>query len=327
VKRAPHILFTSTFRASFVQQDVLLLGSNFPLTVVVASGMKAVSRYFAAIRNATITYTWFASIYSAILVLLTTLFRKRSVIVLGGIDVADIRELGYGIWNSRWRAPIVRYAIMHADAVIAVDMFLKLEAMRLAHYDGGNISVVPTGYDKDVWTPSGVKREMVLMVASCPDASRIKIKGVDFFLDVARALPNIDFVLVGPSDSVLQTFRVPENVRSYTFLPPHELLLMYQEAKVYAQLSMREGLPNSLCEAMLCECVPVGTRNGGIPTAIGEVGYLCEYGNIADAVRQIKAALHAAPECGIAARTRIIDHFSVERRRQALKDVIERLSA
>lgn len=327
MKRAPHILLTSTFRASFVQQDVVLLGKTFPVTVVVATGVRALLRYLLALKDATITYSWFASVYSSLLVFFTKIFRRRSVIVLGGVDVADIRELNYGIWNSRWRAPIVRYGIMHADHVLAVDMFLKIEAMRLARYDGMNISVLPTGYDGDVWKPAGAKRQMVLMVASCPDEARVKIKGVDFFLDVARSLPDIPFVIIGPTPAITKTLRVPENVRVHAFLPPHELLLMYQEAKVYTQLSMREGLPNSLCEAMLCECIPVGTHHGGIPTAIGDTGYLCEHDNIADAQRQIKAALHAPAERGKAARKRIIDNFSLGRREQALKDLIKTISA
>ncbi len=327
MKRAPHILLTSTFRASFVQQDVVLLGKHFPVTVVVSAGLRAFVRYLIALKRATITYSWFASVYSSLLVLFTKIFRRRSVIVLGGIDVADIRELRYGIWNSWWRAPIVRYGIMHADAVIAVDMFLKIEAIRLAKYDGVNISVLPTGYDAEVWKPAGVKRPMVLMVASCPDEARVKIKGVDFFLEVARALPDVRFVLVGPTEAIAKTLRIPENVRSYPFLPPADLLLMYQEAKVYAQLSMREGLPNSLCEAMLCECIPVGTHNGGIPTAIGDTGYLCEHGGVAEAQRHIKAALHAPTERGRAARKRIIDNFSLDRREQALRQIIRSLSA
>lgn len=326
MKRAPHILFTATFRASFIQQDAALLGRCFAVTTVIAAGAKAALGYCAALRRATVTFSWFASVYSSFLVLLSHLFGKRSIIVLGGIDVADIHELDYGIWTSRWRVPIVRYGIRHADAVIAVDAFLKEEAMRLADYDGSNIEVVPTGYDGNQWKPSGEKRPFVLMVATAPDAARVKIKGVDFFLDIARALPDVEFVLVGPSTMITRTLGVPPNVRVHPFLAPQELRRLYQQAKVYTQLSMREGLPNSLCEAMLCECVPVGTTNGGIPTAIGDTGYYCAHGDISAAQRQIKAALHAPAERGARARARILEHFTIERRLDTLKNLIDRLS-
>ena len=42
---------------------------------------------------------------------------------------------------------------------------------------------------------------------------------------------------------------------------------------------MREGLPNALCEAMLCECVPVGTDVQGIRTAMGDAGFYVPYGD------------------------------------------------
>ncbi|MGE5315955.1 MAG: glycosyltransferase family 4 protein [Acidobacteriota bacterium] len=325
MKREPHILFTATFHASFIQQDIALLGSMFRLTPVIATGMKAAARYVLALPKAAVTYSWFASVYSSFLVLMAKLFGRRSVIVLGGIDVADLHELEYGIWTSRWRAPIVRYGITHADAVIAVDGFLKEEAMRLAGYDGDNIDVVPTGYDGERWKPSGAKRPFVLMVASAPDIARVKIKGVDFYFDVARSMPDTEFVLVGLAAAMTKQLSVPPNVRVHPFTAPQELLRLYQQAKVYVQCSMREGLPNALCEAMLCECVPVGTRRGGIPTAIGDAGFLCDHGDIAAAQHHIKAALQAPAERGKNARTRILEEFTIERRGEALRALIEHL--
>ena len=49
---------------------------------------------------------------------------------------------------------------------------------------------------------------------------------------------------------------------------------LYQNTKFYFQGSRLEGLPNSLCEAMLCGCVPIGSKVFGIPDAIGNTGIL-----------------------------------------------------
>jgi hypothetical protein len=43
------------------------------------------------------------------------------------------------------------------------------------------------------------------------------------------------------------------------YAPRDELLGGHQRSKVLSAVNYR-GLPNSLCEAMLCGCVPVGTR-------------------------------------------------------------------
>jgi glycosyltransferase involved in cell wall biosynthesis len=76
---------------------------------------------------------------------------------------------------------------------------------------------------------------------------------------------------------------------------------------------------------MLCECVPIGSNVGGIPTAIGDAGYLVEYNNdiqIAEAIRQ---ALASSPESGKNARDRIASHFNLRQREEALKKVVAEL--
>ena len=59
----------------------------------------------------------------------------------------------YGIWRSRWRRPLLRFALTHADVILAVDDTLRVEAMKRARYDGANIDVLPTGFDANFWKP------------------------------------------------------------------------------------------------------------------------------------------------------------------------------
>ena len=46
--------------------------------------------------------------------------------------------------------------------------------------------------------------------------------------------------------------KASHNVEFAGFVPHDQLASYYQRAKVYCQLSAYEGLPNALCEAMLC---------------------------------------------------------------------------
>ncbi|MGA9405923.1 MAG: glycosyltransferase family 4 protein, partial [Bacteroidota bacterium] len=287
----PHILFTATFRSSFIDEDIQILQKNFDVTTVIAKGWTAPILLLQNLFNADITFSWFASVYSSFLVFVAGLLRKKSILILGGVDVAKEKTLHYGIWNSWWKSPLVRYGITHASRVLAVDDFLKHEAERLAQYAGDNIVTVPTGYDAEFWKPFGDKDQLVLTVASCPDMLRAKLKGIDLFVSVARKLPDIRFKIIGINQDVASALEVPTNVEYIPFSLREQVRQSYQQAKVYCQLSTREGLPNALCEAMLCECVPIGTTVGGIPTAIGDSGFLVDYLNENQIVEAIRKGL------------------------------------
>lgn len=329
MKKKVRILFTSTIFTSFIREDFNILEKHFALNKIIGSGFIHILKILFAVPKADVTYTWFASVYSAFVVFFSRLFGKKSVIVIGGVDVADYKEISYGIWLSWWKSKFVRYAVRNADRILSVDPFLISEAKRLAKYDGTNILYLPTGYDYDYWTPAGAKENFVLSVGVCEDEWRMMKKGFDNLIAAAVKLPDVKFVIVGIKENLLKQIKphLPQNVEVIPFLGQAELLNYYRRAKVYAQVSYAEGLPNSLCEAMLCECIPIGTTRGGIPTAIGEVGILLQYGDVDALVDGLNKALTMSVEVGKKARLRIIENFPQQRRIDGLLTVIKELSA
>jgi glycosyltransferase involved in cell wall biosynthesis len=321
------LLFTSTHRATFIEDDLILLGKHFDVEYLQTAGPVSVGQIAAAVRRNDVTFTWFASVYAAAVVWCARRWKKRSIVAVGGVDVANHPEIGYGIWRSPWKARLVRYALRLADRVCVVDPSLRTKAMTLAHYDGANIRYVPPGFDPEHWRPSGAKENFVLTVAKCEDHVRVRVKGLPFLLEAARRLPGVRFVIIGPAAHLLGELRAqaPSNVEILPLLPRHELLPYYRRAAVYCQPSYSEGLPNSLCEAMLCECVPVGTNVGGIPTAIDECGFLAPYGEhdaLADAIGR---ALQQSSTLGSRSRARIAANFTLERRERNLLQLIGEL--
>ncbi|RPH32662.1 glycosyltransferase [bacterium] len=323
----PRILFFSTIFQPFIEEDEVILSKHYHLETVIARGAGALLRLPGAVLRSDLAYCWFGSVYAAFTVFLAKLLGKKSVIVLGGVDASKYAEIGYGIWLSPWKAFLLRHAFPKADRLLAVDPFLQQEAARLAGYDGANILSIPTGYDPEMWHPGGEKEEMVLTVASCENMWRFKKKGLDKLFDAARALPHIPFCVIGIHSSFVPEIEAvkPANVTVISYVPRSELVRHYQRAKVYCQPSYTEGLPNSLCEAMLCGCIPVGTRVGGIPSAIGETGYLVDYRDQAGLVAALQQALAASPDLGRNARDRIASEFTRARREQSLCRVIDQL--
>ena len=82
-----------------------------------------------------------------------------------------------------------------------------------------------------------------------------------------------------------------------------------------------EGLPNSLCEAMLCECIPIGSEYFGIPYAIGDTGLTFSHSNsIQTVVEFILGTKEKSPS--YRARKRIVNYFNVDSRRQHFKKIL-----
>jgi glycosyltransferase involved in cell wall biosynthesis len=246
------------------------------------------------------------------------------VIAIGGGDVAGIAEIGYGIWISPWKSRLVSYALRRADRVIAVDPFLKGEAIRRARYEGGNIEVLPTGFDPRFWSPGGEKANCVLTVAVCESEERLRVKGVDLLLETARALPGTEFVLVGIQETFVHALRAraPVNVEIWGKVSPNELLGLYRRSKVYCQPPRFEGLPNAVCEAMLCGCVPVCTDVGGMSTPVAGNGFLVPPGDPMALAQAIIEAMGGPPDSGLRGRESIASRFTVDRREQGLLKIV-----
>jgi glycosyltransferase involved in cell wall biosynthesis len=323
------ILFTSSLDTPFINEDHRLLSIHCDVERLTTRGLWAPFRIFPRILPADLTYTWFASTYAFWVVLIATILGKPSIIVVGGVDAAKIPEIGYGIWLSRWKSILVRSAIRKATRVLVVADLLRERLIRLADYDGKNILWVPTGYDGTFWTPGAAKERMVLTVAACDDVTRLRAKGVDFLFRCAAAMPEVRFVVVGVQERAMQDAGLHElpNVRVLPYANREELLRLYQVARVYFLPSLAEGMPNSLCEGMLCGCIPVATGVGGVSEVLGTLGIRVTFGDVEGTNAAMGRALEAPATEGGQMRSRILDFFPLARReREIMQAVTEVLS-
>jgi glycosyltransferase involved in cell wall biosynthesis len=82
-------------------------------------------------------------------------------------------------------------------------------------------------------------------------------------------------------------------------------------------------MPNVLCEAMLCECVPVGSAVNSIPDIIGDAGFVVSRPLIPEMKQAIEQAMHS--DLGPAARRRIAERYPLERRKRELLETVDHL--
>ena len=272
-----------------------------------------------------VVFCWFASVYAFVGVFCSKITGAKSVIVVGGVDVAKEPELKYGIWLSPWKSVLVRYALRNATYVLVVDPGLKEDAIRLAQYEGRNILYLPTGYDSAFWKPPSERGNVVLTVAHAGDLPRFRVKGIDILIESARLLPEIEFVVVGVDFVLVEKFNPPANMTFHSTTERKNLLPFYRYAKVYCQPSRREGLSNTLCEAMLCGCIPVATDVGGNRAAVGDAGFLIPANDSKLLGAALKEAIQSDTDRSAKARSRIVGLFPKEKRERELLKIIQGL--
>ena len=332
--QARRVLVVSAFDAPYIAEDAAIIaGGTYAVRRVTGHGVAALARVLGGVLPTDIVYCWFLSVYGAAAVLLGALLGRRTVIVLGGVDVAADAATGYGLWLSPWKSFLARRALKSADLVLIVSETLRDDALRLAGYDGRNIRYLPTGYDPGFWTAqdgergAGARESRVLCVAAVSDRPRLAVKGIDVLVEAARRIPEVGVTVIGVDARFIPGLVPPANVTFLPAVPRNELPAHYRRAGVYCQPSRREGLSNALCEAMLCGCVPVVSDAGGSRHAVGDTGYVVPAGDPVALAAALRLALADPASRGGRARERIAALFPIEKRKADLLALLDRLTS
>lgn len=326
----PDIILISNVDSTFVRHDEDLLSSFGKVDKLICYQPKGllgflreqlrILRFIASrVKKTDAVFCWFADYHSFWPALLTKWAGKPFYLIQGGYDTTRIQRLSYGVFTNFVRTAMVNYAYRNARLNLPVSEFLAKEIF--ARYgDKVKVEVLPTGYDLPEITKQ-TKEALVLTVAAADTQKRLLIKGVDRFIHLAQNAPNISFMLVGMKREHLNNFDIPNNLKVQEFLATNELGLLYQKTKVYAQFSVREGLPNAVLEAMSYECVVVGMNHSGIAEAVGDCGYLIDKWDVDEARVMLEKALDNN-SLGSLARIRVQENFKSEKRLARLRQFV-----
>jgi glycosyltransferase involved in cell wall biosynthesis len=316
------VLLVAAFNAPFIQDDCSTIDKHFILKKRIGHGITAIIKIVFSALTSDVVFCWFASVYAFVGVFVGNLLNLKTIVVVGGVDAAKDESLDYGIWLKPWKAKLARYVFKNATHILVVDTSLKDEAIRLAEYDGSNIKYIPTGYDSEFWKPLAEKESIVLTVAVANDERTFRRKGIDTLIEAAKLIPEVNFIVIGVDEKLALSNRPPLNVEFVPKIPREKLLSYYQHAKVYCQPSRREGLPNALCEAMLCGCFPVASEVNGNPTALGDTGILVPPSNPEILAKAILNGLSIGVQDSQRARMRIVSLFPKSKRESELIKLI-----
>ena len=331
--RRKRILFVYTSFSSFVETDYKILSKFADVKQYkFASSKKIFKMIFEQVKlkiflliniwSCDIIYCWFADYHSFLPILFSKLFKKKSMLVLGGYDVTYIPELKYGSFSTPLRSFCAKYSMKMATVNLSVSDYIQKEALKID--PNLNVELCYNGVDSHKFFPSSAKKEnVVLTVGKIDTEQRIKIKGINSFCEVASKLPEYKFVIVGMSDKAKNyLINIPENLQIFQSIEHNELLQYYQKAKVYCQFSVIESFCIALAEAMLCECVGIVTNVGALPEIVTDCGIVLENRNVNSAEMMIRKAMNLNSELGGKASRKIKENYSFEKREARLIELI-----
>lgn len=264
------------------------------------------------------------------------IFKKPIVIIAIGTDCAKLPEINYGAHSKSLLSWFTCFSFKNASLILPVHKSLEnsIYSYKIVEYDNQGIRSlckninteiieIVNGYDTEKWKLINHIREKnsFLTVTFAVDKIGYYRKGIDLILKAAKLFPNYHFTIVG---KVYLKEECPKNIQLIDNVSQIELIKIYNNHKYYLQLSMFEGFPNALCEAMLCGCIPIGSNVAGIPDIIGDKGYILEKKN-ENLLKTIILNLDTNDIQPPQVREQIVANFPIERREKDLKGQINKI--
>jgi glycosyltransferase involved in cell wall biosynthesis len=269
----------------------------------------------------------FGAWHTILPVFFAKIFGKKSIILIGGFDAGNIPSLKYGIFHKpsllQW---FMRKTYNAATFLCPVSEALVSSINKYADPSGegykigllhhvpevrNKVHVIPTDYDEDFWKiDESILKEGILALAYVYNSTTYTLKGFDLLTECAFKMPDVKFTFVGFSSEMIEKYKsvLPENVKLITIVSDFEARKLFQSHKVFVLPSLTEGLPNVLCEAMLCGCVPVVSDVSVLPKVVHGFGFVLKKKNIDDILYLIKEALNSKNEIRVG-RENIIEMF------------------
>jgi glycosyltransferase involved in cell wall biosynthesis len=316
--RRPRALYLS--KASYhhyKEVDFAILSERYDVTRLnYRYSARAVAELISAVSRHDFVFIWFASPMAAAAVGAARAMGKKSIVVAGGYDVANYAPLRHGMAYRPVQKHFARFALENADLVLPVSRFNQEELLRFAKpkryvlvYNAVDLPAV------DLELPR--KRQVVTVGAV--EAVYSKLKGHDRFIDAARRLPDVRFVIAGPfRDATIEAFRreAPSNVDFLGLVPHDRLVSVLAESAAYAQLSYYESFGVAVAEAMWCGATPIVSRLPALVEVVGDTGEIVDGSAPEEVAHAIRRAVDGPlPNRRAAARAAM---FSREVRRERL---------
>ena len=208
------VLFVYVDYISFVKMDYKILSKKYQVTkykyklsknlFIFSFEFIKMSLYLIMnINKFDFLYCWFAGYHTLLPTFFFRIFRKKSIVVIGGYDAAKVPELNYGAHTKKLYGWFVRKTADFATNLLTVSKFTNTEFFKYVNSKNKiKTKMIYNGVDINIFRRNYIlkKENTIITVCGTSDIRTVRRKGVDFFTQVAFKLPHYKFKIFGLED-------------------------------------------------------------------------------------------------------------------------------
>ncbi|MEO6882834.1 MAG: glycosyltransferase family 4 protein [Bacteroidia bacterium] len=344
------ILYFCSGRSSFVENDLEIITKEYNVGVFVFrpktkfyTPLSYLKQFFFILKNifsADAFCCFFGGHHSLLPAVMGFIFRKPCFIFTGGTDCVSFPSIAYGNFSKKVLGKIteisyrftthivpVHKSLVECDYTYQDNDFPKQGFLYFCKDLKTPYTSIDLGFDPNKWENESVKNpnSFITVAAGLGNNYRMALKGIDLILEAAEKFPNAHFSIVGFAD-VNSLSNKPKNVKTYGLLDSEQLKKLYGEHEFYLQVSMSEGFPNAICEAMLCSCIPIASTVGAMPDIVGDAGFLLDKRDAEKFEKLIVTAMQCDKKIfSKKAKERIESHYPKEVRVKKVLDLFSKI--
>lgn len=300
------LIYIYPTNATFIQKDINFLQKTFNVVTpsylwinkssVPVLFVKQLLFLLRNIRSSKAVIVMFGGYWSFLPTLLGKLFNVKTFIILGGADCVSFPKLNYGSLRKPLMQKFMKWSYKLASKLLPVDdslVFNNYSYFEESTYKEQGykaffkniktpFSVIPNGFDSDFFS---IKKDQArvpnsfITIAKIDSNKTFFLKGINKVLMLANEFPSCTFTVIGVKADAILERNIPKNVTFLPFLMASEFKKYVQKHEFCLHLSISEGFPNALCEAMLLGCIPIVSNVGAMPKIIGNTGFVVEKSN------------------------------------------------
>jgi glycosyltransferase involved in cell wall biosynthesis len=348
--KSTNILYFYTERKSFVQKDLAILELAYTVTpyqfrtqIKRNTPLSFLRQFFFLLTQGwkyDFLVCFFAGYHSVLPALFAKWTGKKCILFLGGTDCFKYPSFQYGNFTRKWYGKATCLSVSHASMLVPVSQ--NLIHSQSYYYTVDSVDqgvyhwcqplktphhVIALEYNATTFSRQEVRRQddSFITVAFGIAGTSFVRKGIDKMVMLATSFPQYTFTIIGCNANEFPV-PVPSNLTLIPPVPYGELPMHYSRHQFYLQLSIAEGFPSAICEAMLCECIPIGSNVAAIPDIISTHGFIVSRRDDALIRDTVRAAVSYADKAtmGAEARKHIMQSYGEGKRAGELYKLFHR---